>query len=78
MADYSTSSAAYTYGMFVVGSFDHRLYAFGARHGAELWNSGWSFQGGFFKRGISASPAISGGRIYIGVRDGRLYALGLP
>ena len=78
MADYSTSSAAYTNGLFFVGSFDHRLYAFGARHGAEVWNSGWAFQGGFFERGISASPAISGGRIYIGVRDGRLYALGLP
>jgi glucose dehydrogenase len=78
MADYSTSSAAYTNGLFFVGSFDHRLYAFGARHGAEVWNSGWAFQGGFFERGLSASPAISGGRIYIGVRDGRLYALGLP
>ena len=78
MADYSTSSPAYTNGLFFVGSFDHRLYAFGARHGAEVWNSGWAYQGGFFDRGISASPAISGGRIYIGVRDGRLYALGLP
>ncbi len=78
MADYSTSSPAYQNGMFFVGSFDHRLYAFGARHGAELWTSGWAYQGGFFHRGISASPAISGGRIYIGVRDGRLYSLGLP
>ena len=78
MADYATSSPAYANGLFFVGSFDHRLYAFGARHGAEVWTSGWAFQGGFFTRGISASPAISGGRIYIGVRDGRLYALGLP
>ena len=39
MADYATSSPAYVHGMFVVGSFDHRLYAFGATHGAELWNS---------------------------------------
>lgn len=77
MADYTTSSPAYENGLFFVGSFDHRLYAFGARHGAEVWTSGWSYQGGFFNRGISASPAISGGRIYIGVRDGRLYALGL-
>jgi outer membrane protein assembly factor BamB len=35
------------------------------------------YQGGFFDRGISASPAIADGKIYIGVRDGRLYALGL-
>jgi eukaryotic-like serine/threonine-protein kinase len=77
MADYSTSSPAYVHGMFIVGSFDHRLYAFGAKHGAELWTSGWQYQGGFFDRGISASPAITGGKIYIGVRDGRLYALGL-
>ena len=77
MADYATSSPAYENGLFFVGSFDHRLYAFGARHGAEVWTSGWTYQGGFFNRGISASPAISGGRIYIGVRDGRLYALGL-
>ena len=78
MADYATSSPAFVHGMFLVGSFDHRLYAFGAKHGAELWTSGWQFQGGFFDRGISASPAITGGKIYIGVRDGRLYALGLP
>jgi outer membrane protein assembly factor BamB len=77
MADYATSSPAYVHGMFIVGSFDHRLYAFGAKHGAELWTSGWRYQGGFFDRGISASPAITGGKIYIGVRDGRLYALGL-
>jgi outer membrane protein assembly factor BamB len=78
MADYSTSSPAFVHGMFIAGSFDHRLYAFGADHGAELWTSGWKFQNGFFNRGISGSPAISGDKIYIGVRDGRLYALGLP
>jgi outer membrane protein assembly factor BamB len=63
--------------MFVVGSFDHRLYAFGWRRGALLWTSGWSYQGGFFDRGISASPAVSGATIYVGVRDGRMYALSL-
>lgn len=78
MADYATSSPAYEHGLFFVGSFDHRLYAFGARHGREVWTSGWAYQGGFFDRGISASPAISGGKIYVGVRNGRLYALGLP
>lgn len=77
LADYSTSSPAYVNGMFLVGSFDHRMYAFGWRKGKALWNSGWANQGGFFNRGISSSPAISNGRIFIGVRDGRLYALGL-
>jgi outer membrane protein assembly factor BamB len=78
MGDYATSSPAVVNGMLVVGSFDHRLYAFGWRHGALLWTSGWSFQGGFFDRGISASPAVSGDKIFVGVRDGRMYALGLP
>ena len=77
LADYSTSSPAYVNGMFLVGSFDHRMYAFGWRKGKALWNSGWANQGGFFNRGISSSPAITNGRIFIGVRDGRLYALGL-
>ena len=77
MGDYSTSSAAVVNGMFVVGSFDHRLYAFGST-GRLLWTSGWGFQGGFFGRGISASPAVVGDSIYIGVRDGRMYALSLP
>lgn len=77
LADYSTSSPAYLNGMFLVGSFDHRLYAFGWKRGRPLWNSGWANQGGFFDRGISSSPAISNGKIYVGVRDGRIYSLGL-
>jgi outer membrane protein assembly factor BamB len=77
MADYSTSSPAYVNGMVIAGSFDHRLYAFHADTGREVWTSGWAFQGGFFRRGISGSPAVSGGRIYLGVRDGDVYALGL-
>jgi eukaryotic-like serine/threonine-protein kinase len=77
MGDYSTSSPAFVNGMWVVGSFDHRLYAFGS-NGGLLWNSGWQYQGGFFDRGISASPAIVGDTIYVGSRDGRMYALSLP
>jgi outer membrane protein assembly factor BamB len=77
MGDYSTSSPAFVNGMFVVGSFDHRLYAFGSG-GSLLWTSGWQYQGGFFDRGISASPAIVGDTIYVGSRDGRMYAVGLP
>lgn len=77
MGDYSTSSPAVVNGMFVVGSFDHRLYVFGA-HGALLWTSGWAFQNGIFDRGISASPAVVGDTIYVGSRDGRMYAVGIP
>lgn len=77
MGDYPTSSPAVVHGMFVVGSFDHRLYAFGS-HGALLWTSGWGYQGGFFDRGISASPAVVGDTIYAGSRDGRMYALTRP
>ena len=77
MADYSTSSPAYVNGMVIAGSFDHRLYAFHADTGREVWTSGWAYQGGFFRRGISGSPAISNGRIFLGVRDGDVYALGL-
>lgn len=78
LADYSTSSPAYAGGVLFLGSFDHRLYAFDAQDGDELWNSGWKFEGGFFSRGISASPSISDGRLFLGVRDGRIYAIGLP
>jgi len=77
LADYSTSSPAYVNGVLFVGSFDHRLYAIEATTGKELWTSGWESRGGFFSRGLSASPAIADRRIYVGVRDGRLYALGL-
>jgi outer membrane protein assembly factor BamB len=77
MADYSTSSPAYVNGMVIAGSFDRRLYAFDADTGREVWTSGFPYQGGFFSRGISGSPAISGGRIVIGVRDGAVYSLGL-
>jgi eukaryotic-like serine/threonine-protein kinase len=77
MADYSTSSPAYTNGLLFVGSFDHQLYAFRADSGKKVWSSGWQYQGGMFTRGISASPAIVGDRVYVGVRDGRVYALGL-
>ena len=78
MADYSTSSPAYANGLLFVGSFDHQLYAFRADTGKRVWASGWQYQGGMFRRGISSSPAVVGDRVYVGVRDGRVYALGLP
>jgi outer membrane protein assembly factor BamB len=78
LADYSTSSPAYANGVIWVGSFDHQLYAFDAGTGIKLWRSGWQYEDGFFDRGISSSPALDTGRVFVGVRDGRLYSLGLP
>jgi outer membrane protein assembly factor BamB len=77
MADYSTSSPAYANGVLFVGSFDRRLYAIRTDTGEQLWTSGWTSQGGF-SRGIRSSPAVSGGRVFVGVRDGSIYSLGLP
>lgn len=77
LADYATSSPAVANGLVYVGSFDHRLYAISTKSGAEVWTSGWQYEGGFFDRGISSSPAIARGRIFVGVRDGRVYALGV-
>jgi len=74
LADYSTSSPAFANGVVYLGSFDHRLYAFGSSSGDELWTSGW----GTLQRGISGSPAVVNGKVFIGVRDGSLYAFGLP
>jgi outer membrane protein assembly factor BamB len=73
LADYSTSSPAFANGVLYLGSFDHRLYAFGSRSGRELWTSGWGTLG----RGISGSPSVVGGKVFIGVRDGSLYAFGI-
>lgn len=65
----------------VVGSADGRVYAVGAADGASLWifdtlgrtlDSG-SF--GFDRRTVQSSPAIAEGRVYVGARDGFLYAL---
>jgi outer membrane protein assembly factor BamB len=56
-----------------LGSYDHRLYAFNAWTGRELWTSGW----GNLTRGLNSSPAIANGVVYIGCRDGSVYAFGL-
>ncbi len=78
MADYSTSSPAYANGLVWAGSFDHQLYAYDADTGAKVWRSGWQYEHGFFTRGILSSPALAMGRVFVGVRDGRVYSLGLP
>jgi eukaryotic-like serine/threonine-protein kinase len=76
MADYATSSPAYVNGLVFAGSYDHQLYAFSAATGRTLWRSGWRSEKGLFVHGISSSPAISGGRVFIGIRDGSIAVLG--
>lgn len=81
IADWTTVSPAYAGGIVYVASNDHRLYAFRASDGFELApvNDGWTTAGAFkFPRGMQSSPAVVDGKLYIGCRDGRLYALGLP
>jgi outer membrane protein assembly factor BamB len=64
-----------------VGSFDGRVYAFDVASGKQIWcydtegaklNSG---DFGFDRRSIQSSPSVSGGVVYVGARDGFLYAI---
>ena len=73
MADYATSSPALANRVLYVGSFDSRLYAYDADSGQELWTSGW----GTFSASIPSSPAVTGGRVYVGIRDGSVVAFGI-
>jgi outer membrane protein assembly factor BamB len=80
IADWTTVSPAYANGVVYVASNDHRLYAFRSSDGFELApvNDSWTNAGAFkFPRGIQSSPAVVDGKLYIGCRNGRLYALGL-
>jgi outer membrane protein assembly factor BamB len=64
-----------------VGAADGRVYAFDLKTGALAWR--FDTEGvkllsqnyGFDRRTVQASPAVSGGTVYIGARDGFLYAL---
>jgi outer membrane protein assembly factor BamB len=64
-----------------VGSFDGVVYCFNLVTGAKVWshetegttlNSG---NYGFDRRSIQSSPAVAHGVVYIGARDGFVYAL---
>lgn len=68
-------------GKVFVGSYDGRLYAFDLSSGKRLWrydtegvklNSG---DFGYDRRSLQSSPAVANGIVYVGARDGFLYAV---
>ncbi|HKG94373.1 MAG TPA: PQQ-binding-like beta-propeller repeat protein [Gemmatimonadaceae bacterium] len=75
------SSPAVEGGLVVVGSADGVVYAADARTGAARWTFatlGASLESGSFgfdRRTVQASPAIVGDRVFVGARDGFVYAL---
>jgi outer membrane protein assembly factor BamB len=75
------SSPAASAGAVFVGGADGKLYALDLATGATRWTYetvGTTLASGDFgydRRTIMSSPAVSGGHVYIGARDGFLYAL---
>ncbi len=68
-------------GKVYVGSYDGRLYAFDVATGKRLWrfdtegvklNSG---DFGYDRRSLQSSPAVANGIVFVGARDGFLYAV---
>ncbi len=68
-------------GTVFVGAYDGRVYAFALATGRQRWvyeTQGTTFNSGdwgFDRRSIQSSPAVVGGTVYVGARDGFLYAL---
>ena len=75
------SSPAVADGRLFAGSADGTLYALDAKSGRELWRfdtEGHRLESGKFgfdRRTIQASPSVAGGRVFVGSRDGFLYAV---
>jgi outer membrane protein assembly factor BamB len=75
------SSPAISEGRVYVGSMDGTLYALSLADGRELWRfdtEGHALRSGDFgfdRRTIQSSPAAADGRVFVGSRDGFLYAV---
>ena len=69
--------------LVVTGSFDGRVYAFDRRTGAERWvhrtegDTLDSNKFGYDRRAVQSTAAIVDGTVYLGARDGGLYAIDL-
>lgn len=68
-------------GQVVIGSWDGRVYALDLKTGAQRWlhrtigDTLDSKKFGFDRRAIQSSAAIAGGMVFVGSRDGGIYAL---
>lgn len=77
------STPAVSDGRVVVGSADGSVYAAAATNGRLLWRfdtPGRELDSGAFgfdRRTVQSSPAIVGGRVYVGTRSGSLFAIDL-
>ena len=75
------SSPTVADGVVYVGSFDGHLYALDAARGTLRWKfatQGVTIEpegGGYDRRSVQSSPAVTADLVVVGCRDGRLYAV---
>ncbi|MFL5616421.1 MAG: PQQ-binding-like beta-propeller repeat protein [Gemmatimonadaceae bacterium] len=76
------ASPAVANGKVYAGSYDGRVYCYDLTSGALRWKyetEGVTLKSGsygFDRRSIQSSPAVDDGVVYVGARDGFLYAIG--